>query len=217
MRVAAAAAGGQSAGSGHAACWRWCRTVIVRGCVDVGGCHCCSVWQSGCVDSLNLLHTSESHHTTTRPCICHLHLSPRHLSSITHSSTWHPLPGSAYFTPPVVWLSPFSSVSKMAAGGAHLSKEFFELVKSIGESRSKQEEVSSKTHSLLHYLLLSPLELDPSLPPALPTALFPLTHSCATQCSVRTRTRLVRSPLLVCSPVVPLLSSPPRTRSSWLR
>ena len=28
----------------------------------------------------------------------------------------------------------------MAAGGAHLSKEFFELVKAIGESRSKQEE-----------------------------------------------------------------------------
>ena len=28
----------------------------------------------------------------------------------------------------------------MASGGAHLSKEFFELVKSIGESRSKQEE-----------------------------------------------------------------------------
>lgn len=28
----------------------------------------------------------------------------------------------------------------MASGGHHLSKEFFELVKAIGESRSKQEE-----------------------------------------------------------------------------
>ena len=64
--------------------------------------------------------------------------------------------------------------------GSHLSKDFFDLVKSIGESRSKQEEDKIITHEVLvlkSKMVLSLHSPIPSFPYYFPLSFFFLSHT----------------------------------------